>query len=449
MRFFPEGGITPISPADQARIHRAHARLIAGGAAVAPADREVRAIVRASWQRSITALGSPDAALAAASAAFTEPAGREGHPIAGALPVLRRLLAEPAEQAGMLMAVTDEHGRLLWVEGDRGTRERAARMAFLPGADWSEASMGTSAPGLAVLGQAAQISGCEHFLPAAHAWHCTAMPVRDPRGRLIGAVDLTGGAAAAAPHSLALLRAAVAAAEAELRIAELTADRAGARRRMRPSAIAFGAGQPAPVPQAAPSPARLRALGVPGVIVESPAGREELSGRHGEITFLLAWHRDGLSARELHAALLPEGTARQARPVTLRAEIARLRRVLSRHGIGIQARPYRLVPSPALDARDMLDAVDHGHHRRALELYAGSLLAASGASGIEALREEIDASLREQILSSGSIETLLRYAETPAASGDPRVLLELLRRLPARSPKRARVLIRLEALEQG
>ncbi|MDO5051525.1 MAG: GAF domain-containing protein [Pseudoclavibacter sp.] len=454
MRSFPArtGDEAPVGRAEQERIRRAHARLRSGRqpSGEEGPERLVRPVVRDSWRRSLAHLGSPDGARPGGTA---PPDGferyRSGHPLASVLPVLRRLLVEPAERTGMLVATADESGRLLWVEGDREARRRAARMDFADGADWSEAAVGTSAPGTALVNRApVQIAGSEHFAPAVHPWHCTAVPIRDPRGALLGVVDLTGGDEAASPHSLALLRAAVAAAEAELRIAELRrAASAGPGRTIvlgpRDGARPLRRRPPAWAPPREQG-VRLRSLGRERTLLEWPGGSEELSGRHGEIATLLAWHREGLSADELGTMLFGESV----RPVTLRAEIVRLRRVLERCGLRIESRPYRLLPTPETDVRAMLEAVDHGHHRRALELHAGPLLPASDAPGIEALREEIEASLREQILSGGSLETLLRYAEGPGAERDEGVLRELLRRLPARSPRRARLVVRLEALQR-
>ncbi|MDJ0356075.1 hypothetical protein [Paenarthrobacter sp. PH39-S1] len=43
-------------------------------------------------------------------------------------------------------AIGDQHGRLLWVQGDQDSRAKATRINFVEGADWSEAAVGTSAP---------------------------------------------------------------------------------------------------------------------------------------------------------------------------------------------------------------------------------------------------------------------------------------------------------------
>lgn len=65
------------------------------------------------------------------------------------LPVVRELLAEPAADAGHIVAIGDDRGRLLWVEGDSHLRDQAQTMGFAEGALWSEQRAGTNAPGTA------------------------------------------------------------------------------------------------------------------------------------------------------------------------------------------------------------------------------------------------------------------------------------------------------------
>ncbi len=109
----------------------------------------------------------------------------------------------------------------MWVKGDSQVLRQAEAMAFVPGADWSERTVGTSAPGTALAtGGGVQVSGAEHFNAIAHTWSCSAVPIHAPdTGEVIGVVDLTGGEDAVAPYSLALLKAAAAAAESELALA--------------------------------------------------------------------------------------------------------------------------------------------------------------------------------------------------------------------------------------
>lgn len=86
------------------------------------------------------------------------------------------------------MAVSDDAGRLLWVEGSPGLRSRAESMNFVEGANWSEAHAGTNAPGTALAtDHAVQIFGHEHWNRIVQPWSCTAAPIHDPStGRVLG-----------------------------------------------------------------------------------------------------------------------------------------------------------------------------------------------------------------------------------------------------------------------
>ena len=181
-------------------------------------------LIQESWRRSAELQANPDnpeAPLAMDREELEE--YRRQHPLAAIMPVIHKLLVLPSHDSGMLVAVGDEVGRLLWVEGDAAMQRRAERMMFVPGADWSEATVGTSAPGTALaLGRGIQISGAEHYKRSVHPWSCTAVPFHDPdSGAVLGVVDITGTESAVAPHTLSLVEATVAAAQAHLRVERL------------------------------------------------------------------------------------------------------------------------------------------------------------------------------------------------------------------------------------
>ncbi|GAA3707353.1 helix-turn-helix domain-containing protein [Zhihengliuella alba] len=442
---------TPAQPALQRSALAAHGAL---GSAAGQAFELLRPVVGESWRRSLGFLapGRIEPSVALQSADLS--AYRRDHPLATVLPVITRLLVEPARDTGLLVAVGDADGRLLWIEGDGGAVRRAEGMAFVPGADWSERSVGTSAPGTALAtGQGVQVSGAEHFSEIAHRFSCTASPIHAPDGRLLGVVDLTGGPEAVAAHSMGLVRAAVAAAEAELRLQGLqlaastgTIRGRGPVRARRPVAVrGGGSAQPAGRPF-------LRLLGSDDVVLDCPAGTVRFGGRHGEILALLAWHGEaGLTADRLAVELFGD----DARTVTLRAELVRLRQALraglaedaSGTAVGLASRPYRFEPAPDCDARRVLEFVGRGHYRRALESYAGEVLPRSTAPGVVALRAELSGALREAMLSDAGPDVLMQYLELPEASDDVEALRTALRILPPRSPRRAVVVSRLERLD--
>ena len=423
----------PTDSSERQRLASAHDSVIATRTAVIG----VRRLVQESWQRSLQLELDPDHLGTAID--FDE--GdlhdyRNAHPMALALPTIHSLLIRHTFDAGLIVAIGDEAGRLLWIDGDRALRRKAEGMLFVEGADWSERAVGTSAPGTALaVDHGIQIQGAEHFNRIVHPWSCTAVPVHDPAsGRILGVIDITGGADAVAPATLPLLEAAVAAVESEMRIRRLDELTSRPRRSRRVSSA----------PRVIAPPV-LSVLGsdIGRIIV---GGRTtELSMRHSEILTLLAWHPGGLSVDRL-AGLVYE---REGSIVTLRAEMVRLRKVLERIDDSLVplSRPYRLPARLELDAHRVLAFLDRGAHRVALGAYSGALLPTSSAPGIADIRRELSQRLRDALLTDASAETLLAYARTDEAAYDADLWRTCLRMLPPKSPKRAAVVARLERIE--
>lgn len=396
----------------------------------------LRGIVHESWLRSLAFLPNPSSARASLFCSEEElEAYREGHPLAAVMPVIDRLLVQPSLESGMLVAVGDENGRLLWVDGDRALRRRAENMLFMAGADWSEASVGTSAPGTSLaLERSVQIAGAEHFSPEVHAWSCTAVPLHDPdTGTVLGVIDITGTADAVATHTLSLVEAAVAAAEAQLSIHRLR-NRLPRARRSRPVRPRTGLYRNS-----------LQILGTDSGIVHAGGSSEHLSLRHAELLTVLALHPEGLTTDQLACMAYSEN----ASGATVRAEMLRLRRVLAVHGQAIvpQSRPYRLPAELVVDAVQVLNYLSKGAHRMALGIYRGPVLPRSQAPAIARLRGEVSTLLRDAVLNDGAPDALLQYLALAEADDDAEAWQLALRVLPPRSPRRASIVAHIERLE--
>jgi hypothetical protein len=385
-----------------------------------------RDVVEDSWRRSFrTHPRREDAAVASVLGEDELRSYREGHALAPVMPLLSHLLVQPARDAGTVVAVGDERGRLLWIDGDSSVRSRAERMAFLEGADWSEDSIGTSAPGTALAtGNAIQIAGPEHFSPLVEDFSCTAVPIRSPlSGEALGVVDITGGEQAIAGYALPLVRAAVAAAEERLRT--LAAASRGSHRP--PSS----------------GPAVLSVTGRDHGVLRWGDRTLNLSVRHSEILVLLADNPRGLTAEELADRLYDQPVP----AVTLRAELVRLRKALEgfHADVRLLSRPYR-VEGLEVDSMHALAQLERGSHRLALNSYAGQILPRSEAPAIAELREELSATLREAVVGSAGVDVLMAYLRLPEAADDAEAWQTALRLLPPRSPKRAAVVAHLERL---
>lgn len=385
----------------------------------------LRTDLRESWHRSAAHLQNPDSAVAPVDLrqdALDEL--RRTHPLRQVLPIFEQLLVNPASEAGLIVAIGDAHGHLLWVDGDRTALRRAESSAFQPGAKWSEDAIGTSAPGLCLAtGRGAQVHQEEHFAYSAHQFSCTAAPIRNPHtGKLLGVVDLTGDEKAVATHSLPLVYAAVSAAEAELKV------------------LTGGTGAP-----------KLLTLGTSRPTLTSSSGHVILPPRHAEILTLLAWqgHLEpggGLGSSRLAELLFGE----PGHEVSLRAEMVRLRKLLRSAlapGPDLLSKPYRLDCHVDLDAVLVHQALVSGDRDAALDSYGGALLPSSEAPGVIDLRRYLAAEMREAVLSDGTAEQLWRYLQLPEAADDELALYTALKLLPANSPQRSSLVARATVMQ--
>ncbi|GAA4346978.1 GAF domain-containing protein [Microbacterium rhizosphaerae] len=429
----------PGSPdASRLLIERAHDEFVSGNSAD-PRLADIRGIVRDSWRRSLESLvgveGLPPLALDAEQLERL----RSEHPLAGVIDMIRGLLmpGDPTD-SGVVVAVGDAAGRLLWVEGDAHVRTLTGDMGFIAGADWSEDAVGTSAPGTSLaLDRSVQIRGAEHFNRLVQPWSCTAAPVHDPETRrVLGVIDVTGGEPVVSPQAQLLVDATARAVEGELLLSRMRA-RAQSRAPRRAS------------PRSAPVRATLSVLGRSKALLEVAMDEgehvAEVTTRHAELLLMLATHRQGLSAERLAELVYADPGA----TVTLRAEMVRLRKTLERIApdLAPASKPYRLDVPLETDAEQVLSLLDRGAHRVALAAYRGDALPESTAPGVEEYRDNVRTALREALMAEASVDVLLTFAETDAAADDVELLRLCLSMLPARSPRRAGLVARIERLE--
>ncbi|MFJ6645406.1 GAF domain-containing protein [Streptomyces sp. NPDC091290] len=397
-------------PAERVRVlRRAHETFTAVGTV----PRPVRAVVADSWRRSARAGVGPDGTASVELADGDLGAYRAEHPLARVMPLFRELMGTFAADGEHLLAVCDAHSRLLWVEGHPATRRKADRMNFVPGARWAETAVGTNAPGTAVaVDRPVQVFAAEHFIRRVQPWTCAAAPVHDPRtGRVLGAVDITGGDRLAHPHSLGFVQAVARAAESHL-------------------ALLGPQDDPVDAPE-------LTALGRDEAQLRVGGRRIRLSRRHSEILVLLARHPEGLTGDELLCALYEDESVT---PVTLRAELARLRRTLGPSLLG--SRPYRLMVPVESDVAVVERRLEAGAVTAAATAYAGPLLPGSQAPVVVRLRSRLADGLRTALIARRDPDLLADWAHAPWGEDD----LDVWRALAAVRPTPA-VRSRLAALE--
>lgn len=356
-------------------------------------DQEGRADIVASWRRVSAAGVDPHGDPGIAPLSEPEVLRRRTTTgLEGLLPLLEASLQSVVD-AGQLLVVSDDEGRVLWRRGRPPVRRMADDLGFVSGSAWTEGNVGTNAIGTAlVLGEPLQIHGSEHFVASHARWGCAAAPLRDPwTGRLLGVVDLSGPRTSMHPVLLSTVTLAARVAELELlerhrrALDELRAGSAHLLGRVRgPAAVVDPSGHVAassglvahhcvtlpddpapgllhlpglgevllePLPggwllrPAGDDPGTTRAVldltGDPSVEVYAESGRwvRRLTPRHAELLVaLVRAGASGLGAADLGAAIFAD----PHRSVTVRAEMSRLRKTL---GGLVLARPYRLAPS--------------------------------------------------------------------------------------------------------
>ncbi|MFG3490506.1 GAF domain-containing protein [Streptomyces sp. NPDC047972] len=376
-----------------------------------PETGEVRPLVAASWRRSARARVSPDGAARVELDEDELADLRDGHPLAAAMPVVRELMGAYATDGEHLLAVCDAAGRMLWVEGHPATLRKARGMNFVAGARWSEAAAGTNAPGTALaVDRPVQVVAAEHFRHPVRAWTCAAAPVHDPRsGRVLGAIDITGGSRLAHPHSLGFVQAVARAAESQLALL-------------------------APAPTT--GRASLAALGRDEAVLTLDGRQTRLSRRHSEILVLLAHRPEGIGGEELLTLLYEDESVT---PVTLRAELSRLRALLGPELL--RSRPYRLADGTDADFAAVDRRLAAGAVSAAAGTYAGPLLPASLAPGVVRLRERLAGRLRAALVDRGDPGLLADWAYSGWGEDDLVVWRALCAAVPAAQlpPVRARL----------
>lgn len=124
----------------------------------------------------------------------------------GEVEALRRDLGDNSG----LVILTDAGGRILMRIGDDAFARDADKLTLSSGASWAEDAVGTNAIGTALVeGRPLSVLGSEHFIVSNGVLNCSAMPIFDPRGTIVGTLDLSTPTSVSHDHLLALVRRAV------------------------------------------------------------------------------------------------------------------------------------------------------------------------------------------------------------------------------------------------
>jgi transcriptional regulator of acetoin/glycerol metabolism len=123
-----------------------------------------------------------------------------------AVPAMETLYQQIANTHNMVL-LTDAQGVIVHSLGDADFLEKANRVALTPGVAWSEESKGTNAIGTAIADRVpTTVHADQHFLSANHFLTCSAAPITDHRGNVVGVLDVSGDRRSFHKHTMALVR---------------------------------------------------------------------------------------------------------------------------------------------------------------------------------------------------------------------------------------------------
>jgi sigma-54 dependent transcriptional regulator, acetoin dehydrogenase operon transcriptional activator AcoR len=116
-------------------------------------------------------------------------------------------LAQQIAGSDFLLAFADRDGVILDLYADNRFAMSGSDAGILPGSCWSEAAAGTNGLGTALASrQAVAVTGPEHYLLRLSGVSCTAAPVHDAAGRIVGVLDASSHFEGRQSHTQALVQ---------------------------------------------------------------------------------------------------------------------------------------------------------------------------------------------------------------------------------------------------
>ncbi|MDP2248203.1 MAG: sigma-54-dependent Fis family transcriptional regulator, partial [Nitrosomonadales bacterium] len=123
-----------------------------------------------------------------------------------AQPEMESLYSHIAGTQSMVI-LSDADGTIIHALGDQDFMSKAQRVALQPGVSWREDVSGTNAIGTALIEKnPIFVMGGEHYLEENAFLNCSASPILDPHGSVIGVLDLSGDHRQPQEHTMALVR---------------------------------------------------------------------------------------------------------------------------------------------------------------------------------------------------------------------------------------------------
>ncbi|MGI5912587.1 MAG: sigma-54-dependent Fis family transcriptional regulator [Syntrophomonadaceae bacterium] len=120
-----------------------------------------------------------------------------------------------------IVVLSDAKGTIIFALGDEKTMRETT--APEPGQDCSEATIGTNGVGTCLtLKRPIQIWAEEHYYKGNHIWYCSAAPIFDPVGNMLGCLNVTGTSQSVHTHTLGMVLGMANAIERQIKINQIT-----------------------------------------------------------------------------------------------------------------------------------------------------------------------------------------------------------------------------------
>lgn len=121
------------------------------------------------------------------------------------LPIMLNLY-EILKNTNYSIILTDENAVILKILGNEKIMAQNRDLDFLEGRRWKEEDVGTNAIGTCIyLDKPIQTLGAEHYSKRQQKWTCSASPIHDSKGNIIGCIDLSGSFKDFHTHTLGIV----------------------------------------------------------------------------------------------------------------------------------------------------------------------------------------------------------------------------------------------------
>ena len=125
---------------------------------------------------------------------------------------LMQSLYDLVSSSGFVVVLLNAEGYIIEVIGGVNDVQSTWNRYYACGVKWTEELVGTSALSLALLGHGPiQVAGREHYCHAYEDWTCSASPLIDDHGKLMGVLSVTGSREDVHSHTLGMVVSAAAA----------------------------------------------------------------------------------------------------------------------------------------------------------------------------------------------------------------------------------------------